>query len=130
MTTEIVVLGWGAVLVLVQIVLQTLSLTKDCGLGYAMSPRDSVPSSVSTLTKRLSRALANIGETFPVYAALALALAVSGKAGGIAATGAWLWLGARVVYVPVYAAGIPGVRTLLWTASIVGLVLMLVRLMT
>jgi uncharacterized MAPEG superfamily protein len=30
-----------------------------------------------------------------------------------------------VAYVPVYAAGIPYLRTLIWTASIVGIVLLL-----
>jgi uncharacterized MAPEG superfamily protein len=34
-----------------------------------------------------------------------------------------------VVYVPVFAAGIPGLRTGVWAISIVGLVLMLIRLM-
>ena len=61
--------------------------------------------------------------------ALALALVVTGKTGGIGATGAWLYLIARVVYVVLYASGIPVVRTLVWVASIIGLVLMLVRLM-
>ena len=58
-----------------------------------------------------------------------VALAVTGKTGGLAATGAWLWLAARIVYVLLYAAGVRGVRTLAWVISIVGLVLMLVRLM-
>ena len=36
---------------------------------------------------------------------------------------------ARIVYVLLYAAGVRGVRTLAWVISIVGLVLMLIRLM-
>ena len=75
------------------------------------------------------RALKNLLETYPAFIALALALVVTGKTGGIGATGAWLWLLARVVYVVLYAAGIPVVRTLVWIASILGLVLMLIRLM-
>ena len=79
---------------------------------------------------RLLRALRNFLETYPAFIALALALVVTGKAGGLGATGAWLWLLARVLYVALYAAGIPLVRTLVWAASIVGLVLMLVRLIS
>ena len=60
---------------------------------------------------------------------LALALAVTGRTGGMAATGAWVWLAARVVYVPLYAFGVPAVRTLAWCVSIVGRLMMLVRLM-
>jgi len=39
--------------------------------------------------------------------------------------GAQLYFWARVAYVPVYAAGLPVVRTLIWTASIAGLVMVL-----
>ncbi len=125
---EITVLAWSVVLLLVQIVLQTLALSKDCGLPYAMTPRDEPPSALGTGGKRLTRALANLLETYPAFVALALALVVTGKAGGIGATGAWVWLIARVVYVPVYALGIPALRTGVWTVSIVGLVMMLVKL--
>ena len=27
------------------------------------------------------------------------------------------------MYVPIYAAGVPGLRTLIWTASIIGIVM-------
>ena len=56
---------------------------------------------------RLDRALKNLLETYPAFIAIVLALVVTGKTGGLAATGAWLWLAARVVYVLLYAAGIP-----------------------
>ena len=78
----------------------------------------------------LLRALKNLLETYPAFIALVLALVVTGQTGGIAATGAWLWLLARVVYVVLYATGTPVVRTLAWAASILGLVMMLIGLMT
>jgi uncharacterized MAPEG superfamily protein len=43
--------------------------------------------------------------------------------------GAQLYFWARLAYVPVYAAGIPYLRTLLWAASIAGIVLVLTRLL-
>ena len=49
--------------------------------------------------------------------------------GGLAATGAILWIVCRVVYVLIYAAGIPVIRTFVWLASIIGLVMMAVRLL-
>ena len=54
---------------------------------------------------------------------------MTGKTGGLAATGAWLWLAARVVYLFLYAAGIPVLRTLIWAVSIIGLILMLIQLL-
>jgi len=44
-------------------------------------------------------------------------------------TGAQLFFWARVVYVPVYWAGIPLLRTGVWAASIAGLVMMLSALL-
>lgn len=127
-STEITVLGWSVLLLLVQVMLQAGSAA-DLGPTYIFSPRDELREPDNLAARRLKRALANLLETYPAFVALALALAVSGKAGGLGATGAWLYLGARVVYVVFYAAGIPVVRTLVWLASIVGLVLMLWRLM-
>ncbi|QDC01439.1 MAPEG family protein [Mesorhizobium sp. 8] len=126
-STEIVVLGWSVVLLLVQIILQAIS-TYDLG-PYLLGPRDDNRQSGNVWAGRLKRALENLLETYPAFVALALALAVTGKTGGIAATGAWIWLIARIVYVPLYAFGVPAVRTLAWCVSVVGLVMMLFRLM-
>ena len=74
----------------------------------------------SVIAGRLARALNNLLETYPAFVALALGLIVAGKTGGLGATGAWVWIVARVLYVFIYAAGIPVVRTLVWLVSIVG----------
>ena len=126
-STEIAVLGWSVVLLLVQIILQATS-TYDLG-PYLLGPRDDNRQSGNVMAGRFKRALENLLETYPAFVALALALVVTGKSGGIAATGAWVWLAARVVYVPLYAFGVPAVRTLVWCVSIVGLVMMLFRLL-
>lgn len=128
-SAEITVLGWSVVLLLVQIIVQA-GMTGDLGPKYLFSPRDEGLKSKSVLAGRLERALNNLLETYPGFIALALALVVTGKVGGIAATGAWLWLVARIVYAVLYATGIPVLRTLAWFASIIGLVLMLIRLMS
>ena len=126
-STEIAVLGWSVVLLLAQVLLQAVS-TYDLG-PYLLGPRDDNRQSGNVMAGRLKRALENLLETYPAFVALALALAVTGKTGGIAATGAWVWLIARVVYMPLYAFGVPAVRTLAWVVSVVGLLMMLVRLM-
>src|SRR5690606_9294305 len=127
-STEIWVLGWSVVLLLVHIVLQAVSIY-DLGPSL-LGPRDEGRQSGNVVAGRLKRALENLLETYPAFVALALALALTGKTGGIAATGAWIWLAARVAYLPLYAFGVPAVRTLAWLVSIVGILMMLVRLMT
>ncbi len=128
-STEIFILGWSVLLLIVHIVVQTLSLVKDGGLGYAMSNRDGEVA-MSLITDRLTRGLRNFVETYGAFVALALALAVTGKTGGLGATGALIWFWARVFYVPIFTAGIPVARTGIWTVSIIGLVMMLIQLMT
>ncbi|EFG9153121.1 hypothetical protein BL864_005576, partial [Escherichia coli] len=102
-STEIWVLGWSAVLLVVQVLAQAAT-GADKGMGYIMSSRDELRVSKSVLSGRLQRALANLLETYPAFIALAVALALTGKTGGIAATGAIIWLVARILYVLVYAA--------------------------
>lgn len=127
-STEITMLEWSVILLLVHIVVQVLFAMKDVGLGYLLSARDE-SREMSKVTDRLTRGLRNFVETYGAFVALALALALTGKTGGLGATGALVWFWARVVYVPVFAAGIPVLRTTVWAISVVGLVLMLIRLM-
>ena len=61
--------------------------------------------------------------------ALALALAVTGKTGGLGAIGALTWILARVAYIILYVAGVPVLRSIVWFVSIIALLLMVVRLM-
>ena len=71
------------------------------------------------------RAFGNFKETFVFFAVAVLAVTLLGKANANSALGAQIYFWARLVYVPVYAAGIPVVRTLIWGASIAGLVMVL-----
>lgn len=130
LSTEMTLLGWSVVLLLVQIVLQASASAMETGLPYALTPRDERREPRSAMTGRLDRGLRNLLETYPAFVALALAIEITGQAGGMGAIGAQIWFWARVLYVPVYALGIPVVRTILWTASVVGLVMMLIELLT
>ncbi|MEO9078298.1 MAG: MAPEG family protein, partial [Rhodanobacter sp.] len=71
---------------------------------------------------------ANFLETFPLFAvAVLLALALQ-RHDNMTVLGAQLYFWARLAYVPLYAAGIPYLRTLVWAASIAGIVLVLIAL--
>jgi uncharacterized MAPEG superfamily protein len=93
-------------------------------LAVALGPRDDPPRQ-SRMGGRAERALANMQEALPVFLTLALLNLYLGT-GDLALTGATVFLVARVLYVPAYLAGIPGLRTLIWAAGVVGLVLMLI----
>lgn len=125
MPTEILVLALGVVLLFVHITLQIMLATKELGAAWNAGARDADTEPKGVYAGRAARALENFKETFPALIGLALALVVTDQTGG---WGAWLWLGARVVYVPLYLFGVPYVRSLVWCASCVGLVSMLVDL--
>jgi uncharacterized MAPEG superfamily protein len=92
-------------------------------LKWAAGPRDT-PMPVTGVAARLNRAFWNFAETFPFFAAAILADAVAGRLGGtLSVWGAWLYVAGRAAYVPLYATGVPTVRTLVWAVSIVGLVM-------
>jgi len=124
-SVEIRMLCLSIVLGLLQLVIATSLATKDQGLAYNLSPRDAPPPPVSPLAARMQRAFHNFRETFVYFAAAVLVVTVLNKTNATTALGAQLYFWARLIYVPVYAAGIVGVRTLIWAASIAGLVMVL-----
>jgi uncharacterized MAPEG superfamily protein len=122
---EIQMLCWSVVLGLVQLVIATAMATKNQGLAYNVGPRDAAPPPVTVLTARFQRAFGNFRETFVYFAVAVLIVTLLDKTNAATALGAQLYFWTRVVYVPVYAVGIPVARTVLWTASVVGLVMVL-----
>jgi len=122
---EIQMLCWSVVLGLGQLAVATLGGLVDQGLPYNISSRDLPPPSITRITARLQRALGNFRESFVYFAVAVLVVTTMARNNPTSALGAQLYLWSRVAYVPVYAAGIPVLRTLIWAASIVGLVMVL-----
>jgi uncharacterized MAPEG superfamily protein len=128
LTSELTLLGWSVVLFFAHMAIQASAAIRDTGLVYNAGPRDA-QKPLGPFAGRAQRTFDNFKETYPLFIALSLALAVTGRGSGLADTGAWLWFGARVVYIPLYLAGVPWLRTLAYGVSVVGLVLMLARLL-
>lgn len=128
MTTELCMLMWSVVLGLVQVALAAACSIGQRGLGWAASARDEVKPPLSGIGGRLDRARANFLETFPLFVTVVLIAHLLQRHDNLTVLGARLYFWARLAHLPVYAAGIPYLRTLIWAVSIVGIVLLLTAL--
>ena len=128
MTTELTYLALTLVLALVQIFLPAGARTVEFGSKWNAGPRDETPAAKKPLTGRLERAEANLFETLPLFIGAVLIAHVIGAAGPLTLWGTALYFWARVVYVPLYALGVPYVRSLVWLVSLAGLVMVLASL--
>jgi uncharacterized MAPEG superfamily protein len=122
---ELTVLAWGCVLGLVHIFVAVRFKTRQYGTKWNMGARDEALPEPQPIVGRLARAQANFFETFPIYAAAALIVSAALLNDRWTAIGAWLWLGARIVYLPLYALGVPVLRTIAFLASVAGILMVL-----
>ena len=127
MTIELKYLLWAVVLGVVHVLTTGQLTVLQQGMAYGLSPRDE-RKSLTGVPGRVERAYGNFMQTFPLFAAVVLAAQVLDRHGWMTVWGAGLYFWARVAFVPLYAVGIPGPRTLAYVVSIVGIVLLLVGL--
>lgn len=125
MAVELQVLGWSIVLGLVYVLFAVTLVTLQRGLGWNASNRDGETKPLSGPAARADRASRNFLETFGFFVAAVLAVVLAQRSNAHTVLGVQLYFWARVVYLPVYTIGIPYLRTLVWTVSIVGIVMVL-----
>jgi uncharacterized MAPEG superfamily protein len=129
MSTELTILGWTLVLAVVQIILPAALRNKETGSAYNAGPRDEPGPPVGKVTGRLQRAHRNLLETLPVFAGAILIAHASNREGALTLWGAWLYLSARIAYVPLYAFGVPVIRSLAFQICLVGLTILLIAIL-
>ncbi len=129
MSIEIQMLVWSMLLGIVQLFAASGALTRERGMQWNASARDGQPPPPGPLAARLQRAQANFLETFPFFAAAVLAVVLTQRQDGTTALAVQLYFWARLIYVPLYAAGVPYVRSLVWLVSLAGIVMLLWRLL-
>jgi uncharacterized MAPEG superfamily protein len=128
MTTELLMLALSVVLGFVHIMAAVIARTHQYGRAWNVSARDEVMPPLQTIAGRLSRAQSNFMETFPLFAALVLMADAANHHGALTVWGAQIYFYARVLYLPIYAAGIPIVRTVVWTVASLGMIMVFIAL--
>jgi len=129
MPIDLKILGWCVLLGFVYLLLAAALGTRQRGLGWNASSRDTEPAPLTGVTARADRASRNFMETFAFFAAAVLAVVLAQRNNAHTALGAEIYFWARVVYLPVYLAGIPYLRTLIWAVSLWGILQVLEALL-
>ncbi len=127
LSPEMFYLVLSIVLLLVHLSVQSFTFKAQVGNRYTVGARDE-GLQPTHIAGRAARAYATFRETFPAFAALALAIEVLGAGDWWTGLGATLYFWSRVAYLPAYLAGVVWIRSFIWNFSAIGLVIMLWRL--
>ena len=126
MSVELTVLTLAALLQGLQFVVYAVPANREIGPGYTMSARDREPSrKLSDRTARLGRALDNHFEGLILFGIAVGVVQMSAQNTAFTAACAWVYLIARVLYVPAYALGLRPHRSLIWVIGFGATMLML-----
>lgn len=132
MNTELTVLTLAALLQCVQFTLMSLTANLDVGLSRTLSPRDPqrlgkpLAELLDVRSGRLYRAFNNHFEGLILFTIAVLVITLADQSSTVTQTAAWLYLAARVAYVPAYYFGLAPWRSLVWFVGFLSTAAMLV----
>ncbi|HZW16851.1 MAG TPA: MAPEG family protein [Brevundimonas sp.] len=128
MTPEFIMLAFTLILALVQIGAAGVARTAELGGKWNAGPRDTAVPPPGKVAGRLIRAQSNLFETLPIFAAAVIMAHIASKDGTLTALGAHLYFFGRLIYLPLYAFGVPNIRSLVWLIATGGLLLIIAAL--
>jgi uncharacterized MAPEG superfamily protein len=129
MTAELTLLAWTIVLAFIYIMAFDVVRTRQYGAKWNMGPRDGAMPPLSPIAERLGKAQANLFETLPLFIAAVLIAHAAGISTPKTVLGAELYFWGRVLYLPLYAFGVPVVRSIVWLVSLAGLAMIVIALL-
>lgn len=124
MTTELTALTLAGLLQVLQLCLYSVVGRAQVGSKTALKPRDE-PVELTGTAGRVHRAMNNHFEGLLLFAIACLVLAVSDQSSGVTRTCAYVYVIARVVYVPAYVFGWVPWRSVIWAVGFLATALML-----
>ena len=131
MTPELQVLAYAGLLQGVQYVLMSVSANLDLGPGKTMSARGvhrlgrPLAELLGVRAGRLYRAFTNHFEGLILFTLAVVVVTLSDRATGFSAACAWVYLGARILYVPAYFFGLSPWRSIIWFVGFLATMAML-----
>lgn len=116
MTTELQVLALAGLLQVVQFLLMAVPANLQVGTTKTLGPRDK-PIELVGVAGRLKRAMDNHFEGLILFTIAVVVITLGEKSTGYTEICAWVYLIARILYIPAYISGIPVLRSLIWAAG-------------
>ncbi len=124
MTPELTALALAGLLQVVQFIVMAVPANMQLGGHKTAGPRDT-PLVLTGIAGRLQRAMNNHFEGLILFTIAVVVVTLGGQATPYTAACGWVYLGARVLYVPAYASGIPYLRSVIWAVGFLATVAML-----
>jgi len=132
MTPELTALTLAALLQVVQFILLSVPANLELGPARTLTPRDKggLEAQLSLRTARLYRALNNHFEGLILFTIACVVVTLGEASSPFTAACAYIYLAARVLYIPAYAFGWVPWRSIIWAAGFTATVLMLIAALT
>ena len=127
MSPEMKFLLWSVALAFIQMLVAVSGATLQVGLPRLAGNRDGLPE-LTGWAGRAQRAHWNMLENLPLFVALVLIAEIARRTNAMTLLGAELFFWGRVAHGIIYVAGLPWLRTLAWTVSVIGLILIFLQL--
>ncbi len=122
MKPEIMYLTWSVLLAIVHMLITVVALYSHSGLMATVGNRANLPE-LPGWGGRAVRANDNMAQNLVLFAAVVLAVVVTGTTNPTTLLGAKLFFWARVAYAVCYIGGLPWLRTGSWLVSIAGVLM-------
>ncbi len=131
MPPELLALALSGLLLAAQLAVMAVRANLEIGTHYFLSPRDDPPPrSLDRITARLQRAYNNQLEALLLFAVAVTVVTLADKTSPLTAACAWVFLGARILFVPAYAFGWVPWRSVFFGLGLVSsLIILLVALL-
>ena len=127
MTPELTVLALAGLLQAVQYGLMAVPANIELGTAVTTGPRDApdIMGRLSPRTGRLVRALNNHFEALILFTLAVVVVTLGNQSTALTQTCAWVYLAARIAYIPAYWAGLAPWRSAIWCVGFGATVLMI-----
>ena len=127
MASELTALALAGLLQAVQYAAFAIPANLELGVGYTSSARDRPPSRpLSLTTARLQRALTNHFEGLILFTLAVVLVTLGHQSSPVTQGAAWVYLAARILYVPAYAFGWRPWRSAIWGIGFLATLTMIV----